>query len=79
MLTGGMLNPSPLMIGKGLTAPVGFRGQGDENRTEKTVSHTFLLCIAKMAKLSQYCTPHVNRKGLSLRFLTRVNFNLKLN
>jgi hypothetical protein len=25
--------------------------------TGKTINHTFCKCIAKMAKLSQYCTP----------------------
>jgi hypothetical protein len=43
----------PLEIGQ----PEGIRGFNREIKFGKTNNHTFCKCIAKMAKLSQYCTP----------------------
>lgn len=44
---------STLEIGQ----PQWHGGLCGENDTDKTINHTFCKCIAKMAKLSQYCTP----------------------
>jgi hypothetical protein len=43
----------PLEIGH----PQSYGGFSGEMGTGKTINHTFCKCIAKMAKLSQYCTP----------------------
>jgi len=58
---------TPSVIRKGFHTPITIGRQRDENGTEKTGVHSFLLRIAKMAKLSQYCT--------SLVSLKRVKFN----
>jgi hypothetical protein len=42
----------------GQTLPLEIGGFDGGNQTRKTINHTFCKCIAKMAKLSQYCTPH---------------------
>jgi hypothetical protein len=47
----------PSVIRKRLHPPISLGRKKGKNHTEKTVSHSFLLCIAKMANLSQYCTP----------------------
>jgi hypothetical protein len=38
-------------------------------KTRKTINHTFCKCIAKMANLSQYCTP----PGSFIRYPLNVN------
>jgi hypothetical protein len=58
-----MLRLMPLEIGQG-----GYPDPDREkNHTEKTINHTFCKCIAKMANLSQYCTPFGTVYSLSVK------------
>lgn len=53
-----MLRQVPLEIRQGVhSVPTICGSVLKKIHTEKAINHTFCTCIAKMAKLSQYCTP----------------------